>query len=223
MALCQLRGRPDMYGLGIRIAVYTQWFGAVIMSHVDESYLPNIRILGILLSAAIVISLIIQAIGKTLQAADVYITLLLATGLYIPLVPVYFLRGLTLCHPRWDPLRWSAEQPAPAVAICNFVLLLVVASVGVWYYTTFLPGARRGCMQYGFFFSRVSLGNNAFIAFGAILYISMVIICTGAILRITGFKVRNWRRARRRARRARYQDMTATLFQFGTHPNQVQL
>jgi hypothetical protein len=74
------------------------------MSHVDESSLPNVRILGLLLSATITLSLILQVADKALQAADMYITLLLATGIYLPVVPVYLVRGLTLWHPRWDPL-----------------------------------------------------------------------------------------------------------------------
>lgn len=210
MALCQLQGRPDMYGLGIRMAVYTQWFGAVLIghiSHINESAIPSIRILGLLLSAALALSLVIQVVQKTLQAVDIYITLLLATGIYIPLVPVYLLRVLTLCHPSFDPLCWAAEPRAPVAAIGNVGLAAMVASLGVWCYTTFLPAVQGGCMQYAFFFARVPLLSNTFAAFNAILYICMIIACACTGLRAMGFKLRTWRRARRRARRSRYECM----------------
>ena len=210
MAVCQFQGRLDMYGLGIRIAVYTQWFGAVFighMNHINETSIPSIRILGILLTAAIALPLIIQVVQQTLQAADIYITLLLATGIYMPLVPVYLLRTLTLYHPRFDPLCWASETQAMAVAILKFGLAVMAASVGVWCYTAVLPRVPRACTQYGFFFSQVRLLSDAFIAFNAALYICMIVACTGTGLRAIGFKVRIWRRAKRRARRSRYECM----------------
>ena len=204
-AACQLPGLPGMYGLGIRIAVYTQWLGAVLMSHIDESSLPNVRILGLLLSASIALSLVLHIADRALQAADIYITLLLGTGIYLPLVPVYLVRGLTLWHPRWDPLCWSTEKSAPAVAIGNFSLLLSMASVGLWFHATFLPAASRGdCVQYAFFlFFKLSLYHEASVAFHVILYLCMILVCAEIIMRKAGFRVKNWRQARRRFRRAR--------------------
>ena len=193
-----------MYGLGIRIAFYTQWFGAIFMSHIDEVYLPPVRLLGLLLSSAAVLSLILQAIRQNLHAVEIYILLLLVTGLYMPLVPVYTVRGLTLCHPACKPLCWSEERQSYAMRNFYFVIALVVPSVGVWLFTTFLPRLEDKCLHFGFFFAKVPLENAAFIAFNAIVYISMLLICAGILLENLGFKVANWRRAKHKVRHARY-------------------
>jgi hypothetical protein len=208
MAVCEIPGRPDLYGLGIRVAFYIQWTGAVVVSFVDESEIADIRFIGVLLSAAVTLSIIICAssspsfstsnVSSTndydtngnppLQPADVYISLLLAAGMYLFLVPPYVFRAFTLCNPYWNPLQRRGEPPALGTVFrwCNFLLLLAVSSVGVWFYTTFLPqwwgrAGGDGCDQYGFFFSNISLDNRAYVAFNALLYILILVVCAGII------------------------------------------
>ncbi|KAL6854902.1 hypothetical protein ACO1O0_006037 [Amphichorda felina] len=101
-----------MYGLGIRIAVYTQRFGAVPighMNHVNETSIPSIRILGILLTVAITLPLIIQIVRQALQAADIYVTLLLATGIYC--YSPQILEGLHTL--------WASSSPRSGYSVTN--------------------------------------------------------------------------------------------------------
>lgn len=198
MALCQLNGRPDICGLGIRIAFYLQWSAVVLVGLIDEDLLPDIRLIGLLLSGALSLTIIILASKESLQPADIYISLLLAMGIYIFLVPLYIWRFFTLCNPYWDALRWSREQQIPLCQYSDFVLLVVVASLGVWYNTTFLPGWKWKCEQYGFFFGRVKLDSKAFVGFNAILYLLIIIICVGILFSKMGCTVCYTKERRRR-------------------------
>lgn len=200
MALCQLQSRPDMYGLGIRVAFYIQWFGAALMTCIDEADLSDIRLFGIILSAAITLAMIVQAANNSLRSADIYITLLLAAGIYLPLVPIYIWKGFTLCHPYWNPLRYSREQPPIVFLYFNFVLLASIASIGIWFYTSFIPSDMPDCDQYGFFFGKVSFDNQAYVAFNAILYIVIILVCVGILIGGMGCKVSMWEREKHRRR-----------------------
>jgi hypothetical protein len=200
MALCYIEGRPEMYGLGIRIAFYLQWAGVTLLTYFDERSLPDIRLLGLLLSGAMSLSLVIQVANDRLQPADIYISLLLAAGIFIFLVPIYVWRALTLCNPYWNPLRWIRENQIPAVRFAHFGLVVAVASLATWYYTTFLPSWDNDCEQYGFFFTKVSLHNTPYIAFNAILYILMIVVCAGILLQKVGFEVYIWTKEKRRKR-----------------------
>lgn len=229
MAVCEIPGRPDLYGLGIRVAFYIQWTGAVIVSFVDESEIADIRFIGVLLSAAVTLAIIISASSSPpfstsnlsiteydingnppLQPADVYISLLLAAGIYLFLVPPYIFRAFTLCNPYWNPFQRRGEPPAQGTVFrwCNFLLLLAVSSVGVWFYTTFLPqwwgrAGGDGCDQYGFFFSSISLDDRAYVAFNALLYILIIIVCACIILIKSGCSVTIWSERKKR-RKVRY-------------------
>lgn len=199
MALCQYPARPDMYGLGIRIAFYIQWAGLVFLDYLSTHDLQPIRLLGLLLSSAAALALIIQLAKDDLYPAEIYIVLLLAIGTYIFLVPIYIWRGLTLCNPYWNPMRWSRERMAPVYRLLNFLEILLLAAIGIWFFTTYLPGRPDGsCTQYGFFFGRVSLRNTVYIAFNAILYILIAAVCVGILLMSAGWNFPIWAKTRRK-------------------------
>ncbi|KFA56311.1 hypothetical protein S40293_08286 [Stachybotrys chartarum IBT 40293] len=201
MPTCRIQAQPDMYGLGIRTAFYIQWFGAVLIEWLDETDLDDMRLLGLLLSGALIIGLIVQVAEEALQAAEIYIVLLLASGIYIFLVPLYIWRALTLFSPYWNPFRWSKEKHSPIFRFSNFVVLVLVASMGTWFYVTYLPGLDAGCSQYGFFFGSVSLGSDVYIAFNAILYIVILVVCAFLLLTAIGCEINVWPRRRRKAHR----------------------
>lgn len=226
MTVCDIPGRPDLYGLGIRTAFYIQWAAAVLVAFIDESELPDIRHLGLLLSAAETLSIIVAASSSPpftsspspspsfypepppLQPTDIYISLLLAAGLYLPLIPLCLARALTLCSPYWNPFRFLRERASPASRACSFLLLLAVSSVAVWFFTTFLPGwwgrpDADGCRQYGFFFARVSLDDRGFVVVNALLFILVIVVCAGVLLSKAGCEVRTWAKERKR-RKVRY-------------------
>ncbi|KAM0333971.1 hypothetical protein ACHAQA_000989 [Verticillium albo-atrum] len=204
MASCQVRGRPDLYGIGIRVAFYIQWFGALIAEYIEIADIGDIRLLGLLLSAATLVGVVVaQLTAASLAPVDVYIVLLLVTGLYLPLVPLYLCKALTCCHARWDPLRWSRETPSPAFRALNFLLLLALASFGTWFWTSYVPAEACALRQVGFFFAPVPLGNSPYGAFHAILYIFIILVCTVILLVKVGWTIPLWeeRRRRRKTRR----------------------
>ncbi|POR34817.1 Uncharacterized protein TPAR_05018 [Tolypocladium paradoxum] len=178
MSLCFPLSRPDMYGLGIRLSFYTQWFAALAFEHIGPESLPEIRLVGLLLSAGVTIGLVAQLVGGALDAAGVYVLLLLGTGSHLFLVPVYAWRALSCCSPYWNPLAWSREEQLRVFRVLNLVLVLTAASVGVWFFAAYLPGLDRGCRQFGFFFSQASLDHNEpFVAFNAALYVLVIVGC----------------------------------------------
>ncbi|KAK2011667.1 hypothetical protein LZ32DRAFT_618977 [Colletotrichum eremochloae] len=200
MASCQVQGEPGLYGLGIRVAFYIQWFGAIVVEYLEVADLPDMRFLGLLFSAAALIGLVVRLSAATLQPADVYIVLLLATGIYIFLVPLYAWKAVTCFRPYWDPFRWSKETPSPAFKGLNFTLLLAITSLAIWYWCTFAPDNPCSSKQYGFLFSRISLGNKGFIASNAIMYFVILLACVLILLLKVGWKVPYWRERRNKRR-----------------------
>ncbi|KAF7563217.1 hypothetical protein G7046_g912 [Stylonectria norvegica] len=189
MILCQGEGRPDMYGLGIRIAFYIQWIGAIIVEGLDEQDLPDIQLVGFLQSTAVTIALFAQVAGNhRVQPIDIYLALVLSMGIFIFMVPIYVWRMLTCFNKHLDPLRGSKETQSSFFKLCNFVLLLSNAGIGVWYYTTYLPDPARDCEQYGFFFNKVELGDKGYIAFSSIFYLCIIIVCIGVVLVMAGWE-----------------------------------
>lgn len=187
MALCQLQARPELYGLGIRVAFYIAWFALILIQWLDETELADIRLLALLLSAGQIISLIVQVADETIRAADIYISLLLAAGIFFFLVPVYVWRGVTLCNSHWNVLRWSKEKQSPMFKYTNFVLLIIVSALGTWFYVTYLPGLDEECEQYGFLFAMVDLQNEVYVVFSAMLYIVILVVCFFILLKTIGW------------------------------------
>lgn len=181
-ALCPTTGRPEMYGLGIRCAFYVQWFGAVLVEYIDEDDLPDVRSLGAFLSAAATTGLIIQVAQSKLQTMDIYIVLLLAVGIFFFLIPIHVWRVLTRCNPNLDPFRLSKERHGIVYKFATFLLLVADASVGTWFYTTYLPRLNQSCRQYAFVFGKVDIENKVYIAFTAIFYICILLACACVIV-----------------------------------------
>ncbi|OLN86307.1 hypothetical protein CCHL11_09365 [Colletotrichum chlorophyti] len=197
---CQVEGKPELYGLGIRVTFYIQWFGAIAVEYLEVADLPDIRLIGLLFSAAAFLGLIIQSSMTTLQPVDTYIVLLLAMGIYIFLVPLYVWKALTCFNPHWNPFRWSKETPTPAFKVLNFTLLLAITSFAVWYWCAYVPENACSTDQYGFFFSRVSLANKPFIAFNAIMYLVILLVCFVILLLKVGWEVPFWRGKKKKRR-----------------------
>lgn len=158
------------------------------LEFLDAVDLSEIRLLGILLSGAITLCLIVQAARGDAYAADIHIMLLLAAGTtYLFLMPMYIWRVLVCCNPYWDPLRWSREVILPVFGLSYFGLLLTVASLGIWFYTTYLPGKGIQCEQWGFFFNKVQLDNKAFDAIHTVMYLVIVLVCLSIVLSRSGY------------------------------------
>ncbi|EHK44520.1 hypothetical protein TRIATDRAFT_245960, partial [Trichoderma atroviride IMI 206040] len=163
MASCGHQGRPDMYGLGIRLGIYIQWLGEILVEFFDDADVSDIRLLGLLLSGGIILGLLVAIASQDVQPAGVYIVLQLAAGCYIFLIPIYIWNTLSCCDPKWDPLKWTGEIKMPVYGISNVILLTVISAIGIWFFVTYIPTQGRQCEQFGFFFAKIKLDNAAFV------------------------------------------------------------
>ncbi|PTB62065.1 hypothetical protein BBK36DRAFT_1130332 [Trichoderma citrinoviride] len=169
MISCGREGRPDLYGLGIRLGIYFQWFGEILVEFFDQADVSDIRLLGFLLSGAIVLALLVQVADQRVQGADIYIMLQLAAGSYIFLVPMYIWKALTCCDRRWDPLRRTRETNMAIFNVSTMVLLVIISALQLWFFSTYMPTKGRQCGYYGFFFAKVRLDNTAYVVINIIV------------------------------------------------------
>lgn len=83
MSLCDFNGNADMYGLGIRLGYYLQWFGIILASPLAPDEVPNARFALALFISATFQALIIQIVRRNLYIVEIYVVLLLTFGAYI--------------------------------------------------------------------------------------------------------------------------------------------
>ncbi len=99
-----------MYGLGIRIGFYLQWFGASLASWIARSEVKPLRFSNSLFVAAAFLALIIQVSKGGLRAVEIYIVLLLMFGAYLSWSRYIFGRLVTLGKRSLDP-EFISESP----------------------------------------------------------------------------------------------------------------
>lgn len=206
MALCSVEGRPDMYGLGIRLAFYITWLSGVFFEYLHEDDLPDIRLTGFLLSLAVTTGMIIQVSKHNLEPIDISLSLILTMGIYCFFIPVYTWRVITCFNEYLDPLRYSNEQNAPPVfRLARFLLLVVNTGVGIWFFTTYLVDLKPDCEQYVFFLSRMRIQDKIYVVFGSIFFIAIVMACIAVFLFQAGW-MSPFTNYERPPRHRRYQD-----------------
>ncbi|UKZ67919.1 uncharacterized protein TrAtP1_009079 [Trichoderma atroviride] len=210
MASCGHQGRPDMYGLGIRLGIYIQWLGEILVEFFDDADVSDIRLLGLLLSGGIILGLLVAIASQDVQPADVYIVLQLAAGCYIFLIPIYIWNTLSCCDPKWDPLKWTGEIKMPVYGISNVILLTVISAIGIWFFVTDIPTQGRQCEQFGFFFAKIKLDNAAFVVVNIVIYVAIILICVAIALSWTGFWDGQFLVHRRHRRRRSHRTQSAT-------------
>lgn len=185
MAVCVFDGNTDMYGLGIRIGFYIQWYSAILASWLAPSEVASIRLTINLFIAATFLALLIQVIKNVsnLQIVEIYIILLLTFGYYLFLVPLYIWRLLTSCNPALDPSRFPLVRPGRVYSVLSFLLLTAVASFQLWFWFAQVPQlSRQGCEEYGFFFARIRLNEKAFQVVNIVFYFLLLISCAIVLL-----------------------------------------
>ena len=204
---------PALYGLGIRLAVYLNWAAAGVFNYLDQSVIPDIRLSTLVLTSSVTISMLTHL--PMLSPAEMYILVLLSTGPALFLLPVYVWRVCTGWKPYWNPLYWSEEDPLRIFRVLNFVATLTAASLAVYFFT-----ARAHDCQ-GFLFSKVALSSPPFIAFNAVIYVSIVIVCVLTVAFKSGFLVSGTRFERNYPRRCRYVGRLYVLSNRQTRPQAV--
>jgi hypothetical protein len=160
-----------MYGLGIRLGYYLQWYGGILASLLAPQEVPNARFALGLFVGATFLALVIQSIRDDLYAAEIYIILLLTFGAYLFLVPQLLWRLITGCQPLLDPSRFPLLDPGPTHSDLHTIMILAVTSYQLWFWFVKVPDLDRWyCGQYGFAFYKVRLNNRAFQVINIVLY-----------------------------------------------------
>lgn len=173
MAVCKFEGNSDMYGLGIRLGYYLQWFGGILAAWLAPTEVKGLRFTLELFVAATFLALIIHTANDvdSLQHVETYIVLLLAFGIYLALIPIYLWRLLTCCDPYWDPTRWPKVDPGRLTANLSFILLVGVLVYQYWFWFAHMPSLDDiNCQQYGFLFGQVRLNSKVSVAVNALAY-----------------------------------------------------
>ena len=169
-----------MYGLGIRIGFYLQWYSGDLASWFAPSEVQGIRLTNSVFIAATFLALLIQ-IGRNisnLQVVEVYIILLVTFGYYLFLVPLYVWRILTGYNSAFDPTRWHQVWSGEVYSVLNFLLLVAVASFHLWFWFHRVPQLDgQACQQYGFFFAKIRLNRKGFEILNLLFYFLLLSCC----------------------------------------------
>jgi len=193
MAVCAFDGNTDMYGIGIRIGFYLQWYAGIAASWMAPSEVPGLRFTISLFIAATFLALLIQILRdvSSLEVVEVYIILLLTFGYYLFLVPLYVWRLLTRCNPAFDPSRNPRVRAGKVYSLLNFPLLIAVASFQLWFWFARVPTLdSRDCVEYGFFFAKVRMNARPFEIINILLYLLLLIFCAVILLISGGIKMK---------------------------------
>lgn len=175
--LCSTPGNPDMYGLGIRIGFYLQWYSAILASSVAPSEINSLRFSNSLFIAATFVALIVQTARDTLDPIDIYIVSLLMFGFNFYLVPLFLYRAVIGCSPAWDPSRWPRVKQGRTFSLLNWVLVIGASAFQLWFWAKGVLAANRSgvnCVAYGFGFVRVPLTVKGFRIGNIILYVLLL-------------------------------------------------
>lgn len=173
-----------MYGLGIRVGFYFQWFSTILASWIARSEVPGLRLSNSLFVAATFLALIIQTAKEKLRPVEIYVVLLLTFGGYLYLVPLYIWRLLTGCTPRWDPSRYSRVRNGKVFSALNFGLLISVSLFQLWFWFAKVKISGFGsttCRPYGFFFHKFHLDAKGFMI-ANITFHFVLLACSTSVL-----------------------------------------
>jgi hypothetical protein len=171
MSFCKFAGNADMYGLGIRLGYYLQWYGGIFASLLAPEEVPGARFaLGLFISATF-LALVIQTVQHGLYEVEIYIILLLTFGAYLFIIPSLLWRLATGCQPLLDPSRFPLVDPGPTHSDLHTLLILAVTAYQLWFWFVKIPNLDRlSCRFYGFAFAKVPLNNRAFQVVNIVLY-----------------------------------------------------
>ncbi|KAG4436666.1 hypothetical protein IFR05_007845 [Cadophora sp. M221] len=185
MVVCSFSGNADMYGLGIRLGFYLQWYGTILATWVARHEVTGMRLYSFFFVVAMFLALIIQTNRNNLRPVEIYIILLLTFGGYLHFVPLYVWRLLVGCDPDLDPTRHPRVGVGKIFSRLNFSLLVTVCIFQLWFWIGKVPPlGHEGCTEFGFLFARVRLNQRGFVVVNVILYFLVLLFCV-AILGIS--------------------------------------
>ena len=138
MVVCQFQSNNSMYGIGIRLGYYLQWYGMMLARWIAPTEVKTLAFSTDVFVAATFLALMIETARDVdgLRPVETYIVLLLMFGVYLALVPLYIWRLLTRCDPYWDPARYPVVGLGALSANLSFVLLIALLLFQFWFVVT---------------------------------------------------------------------------------------
>jgi hypothetical protein len=180
---CVVDGNSDIYGLGIRIGFYLQWYSSVLaaMPKRRNGKLAGDEVQGLfyssmIFSVATFIALASQT--STLQLSEIYIVLLLIFGYQYFAIPEIM---LNLFHGVMQIVkggnRARDDNRGWVYHLLFSILLLAISCFQLWFWAShFNSGEQKSsCPDFGFAFNKVELDNKGFRAFN-ITYFSLLLV-----------------------------------------------
>ena len=181
-----------MYGVGIRVGFYLQWYGVLLAAWIAPEEVYNMRITVTFFTAATFLATVLLTVRQLLDPVEIYVVLLLNFGSALYLIPVFTWRITTGFNPRLDPTRFPrAQPPSSTFNVLHFLLLIVVSCYQVWFWASqrsFVDVVDH-CPRYGFFFSKeVQLSTPWFRTLNLVLpsVLLVMLVALLAILFIRG-------------------------------------
>jgi hypothetical protein len=173
-----------MYGLGIRLGFYFQWFGTLLALWVARGEVQGMRLSNSMFVAATFLALIIQTEKNNLKPVEIYIILLMTFGGYLYFVPVYIWRFSTGFAPKWDPSRYPLVHAGKVFSALNFLLLVSVSLFQLWFWISKVGSVGLDeCQEYGFFFAQLRLSGKGFVAIKILFHFFLLLCCLVVLYR----------------------------------------
>lgn len=182
---CITVGNSDLYGLGIRIGFYLQWYAARLASapkgssgKIASEESQGLGFSNIVFSVATFLGLITQA--SNLQLSEIYIVLLLVSGYhyyFIPQKTMALIRFLQRLLKEKEPK--PQEQPGWVYNLLVGLLFCAISCFQLWFWGGHFQHRHENsdtCPDYGFGFVRVDLNNTGFRAFNITYWVFLLIL-----------------------------------------------
>ncbi|KAI4867635.1 hypothetical protein F4820DRAFT_412900 [Hypoxylon rubiginosum] len=176
---CGFDGHADVYGLGIRLGFYFQWYGAILASWIAPGEVRTLRHTNAVFLASTLLSLI--ALRQELSVPEAYVVQMFLFGSALYVVPKAGLRLLARNGGGGGP-RCSLpiySTVAPRHKTFGFLWsALVVAELlfMLWFWLLRVPVFETGrcAYGYGFLFARIPLTSFGFHIFHGLLGFVMI-------------------------------------------------
>ncbi|KAF8242920.1 hypothetical protein K440DRAFT_664457 [Wilcoxina mikolae CBS 423.85] len=154
---CGFKGNPDVYGLGIRLGLYSQWLSTLISNWFHQHNLTRMRDVNTCFQLAMMIALIALATTNRDQqnlrphALDLYIIIMQIVGSSCTI------SAHATHKSKWGETSWGG--------VVRFFIYFVVAGYSTFFWFSDVQKLRAlndGCEAYGFLFVKVPILKSWF-------------------------------------------------------------
>ncbi|KAF7922070.1 uncharacterized protein EAE98_008281 [Botrytis deweyae] len=192
--ICIIDGNSDIYGLGIRIGFYLQWYASILASaprgysgKVASDEVQGLMFSIVLFTVATFLALIIQT--STLQLPEVYIILLLVVGYHYYFIPKMFMALLSfikqlLSKGEKDETGQKKHRGWEFILLAG-LFFCAISCFQLWFWGGHFQdrnGKSNTCPSFGFGFIKIDLENTAFRAFNITYWVLLLILSFGFIM-----------------------------------------